>query len=190
MRLEVFRGSLLDVPGVEALVVPANRQLTLGWGSHVAEDVARRAGAGVEAEALRWAEEHLGAKAGEGIALGEASVSSGGRLPCRHLIHAAVLDKYDFNPLFLLRLRQRTSDETLRKATQASLARVKELGLRSLAFSLMGAGIGGMPAGKCAAILVGEIARAQAPGPERVVVAAMTERDARLVEAAVAKNGM
>ncbi|MGC4120104.1 MAG: macro domain-containing protein [Myxococcales bacterium] len=185
MRLEVFRGSLLDVPDVDALVIPANKQLTLGWGSHLAEAVAKRAGPKVEAEALRWAEEHLGTREGEGIALGEASVSSGGALACRHLVHAAVLDKYDFNPLFLLKLRQRTSDETLRKATRASLARARALGLRSLAFSLMGAGIGGMPAKKCAAILVAELAQARPP-LERIVIAALTAKDATAVESVLA----
>ncbi|HEY3448717.1 MAG TPA: macro domain-containing protein [Myxococcales bacterium] len=182
MRLEVFRGSLLDVPDVEALVVPANKQLTLGWGTHLAEAIAQRAGPRVEEEALRWAEDHLGAKPGEGIALGEASVSSGGALPCRWLVHAAVLDKYDFNPLFLLKLRQRTSDETLRLATRASLARARELGIRSMAFSLMGAGIGGMPAKKCAAILVAELSKTQAQ-LERIVVATVKEKEARIVEA-------
>jgi O-acetyl-ADP-ribose deacetylase (regulator of RNase III) len=172
---------LLDVKDVDALVVPANKQLTLGWGSHVAEAIAKRSGPTVAAEALRWAEQHLGARPGFGISLGEASVSSGGLLGCRFLIHAAVLDKYDFNPLFLLRLRQRTSDETLRKAVRSSLARAMELEIRSMAFSLMGAGIGGMPAAKCAAILIEEISRSEAP--ERVVITAFKEKEAALVEA-------
>jgi O-acetyl-ADP-ribose deacetylase (regulator of RNase III) len=147
----------------------------------VAEAIAKLSGPAVEAEALRWAEQHLGARPGFGISLGEASVSSGGLLGCRFLIHAAVLDKYDFNPLFLLRLRQRTSDETLRKAVRSSLARAMELEIRSMAFSLMGAGIGGMPATKCATILIEEISRSEAPA--RVVIAVLEEKEAALVEA-------
>ncbi len=184
MQLSLFEGSLLDVPGVDAIVVPANRQLTLGWGSHIAEAVLKRAGRQVEEEALAWAETHLGAARGQGIALGEAALSSGGRLGYRHLVHAAVLDKYDFNPLFLLRLRQRTSDATLVAAVHSSVARAREAGLRSLGFSLMGAGIGGMPARKCARLLL-QTLRAET-GLERAVVAVLGRKDRLAVEEALA----
>jgi len=103
----------------------------------------------------------------------------------RNLLHAAVLDKYDFNPLFLLRLRQRTSDETLRRAIASTLARARELGLRSLALSLMGAGIGGMPAEKCARILVEGCRAGPAPTLERVVFAVRRPKDRRAVERAL-----
>lgn len=182
MQLSLFEGSLLDLPGVDAIVVPANRQLTLGWGSHLAEAVLERAGRKVEEEALAWAAAH-GAEAGRGIALGEAALSSGGRLAFRNLVHAAVLDKYDFNPLFLLRLRQRTSDATLVAAVHSSVARAREAGLGSLGFSLMGAGIGGMPAKKCARLLV-QTLRAET-GLERAVIAVLGRKDRQAVEEAL-----
>ncbi len=172
--LEAVQGSLLDLEGIEALVIPANRQLTLGWGTHVAEQVLRRGGREIEEEALRLRP--------RGIALGEAVVTGPGRLPFRLLIHAAVLDKYDFNPLFLLKIRQRTSDETLARACRASLEACRAQGLASVAFSPMGAGVGGMPIGKCARIMV---AAALETPVGRVVFAALKEAEVEAFRRAI-----
>lgn len=148
--IEVHEGDVFELEGVDALVVPANKQLTLGWGTHVAEAVARRAGPAVEREAR--------AAHPRGIALGDAILTGPGDLTgFRHLIHAAVLDKYDFNPLFLLRLRERTSPATLTAATRNALSLAAGAGLRSLAFTPMGAGIGGMDDAKCARLMLAEV---------------------------------
>jgi O-acetyl-ADP-ribose deacetylase (regulator of RNase III) len=92
-----------------------------------------------------------------------------------HLIHAAVLDKYDFNPLFLLRLKERTSRETLARAVTASLEAAAAAGLRGLVFTPMGAGIGGMRDERCAEVMLEEFARFSGRGTptpvEEVVVA-------------------
>ena len=64
IRRRIVLGDALEVEGHPALVVPANRQLTLGWGSHLAELVAHRAGPDPEREAL--------AAHPDGVALGEA----------------------------------------------------------------------------------------------------------------------
>jgi O-acetyl-ADP-ribose deacetylase (regulator of RNase III) len=170
MRLRIEVGDATAIRGVPALVVPANKQLVLGWGSHVAERVLKLAGRDVEAEAL--------AKHPKGIALGEAVVTSAGRMAnFTHLIHAAVLDKYDFNPLFLLRLKERTSRETLARAVTASLQAAAAAGLRGLVFTPMGAGIGGMRDARCAEVMLEAFDRfGKRPGPspvEEVVVACM-----------------
>lgn len=145
--IRIESGDATRVSGVDALVIPANKQLTLGWGSHVAEAVQKLAGPDVETELLAA---HPG-----GISLGEAVASGPGRMTnFRALIHAAVLDKYDFNPLFLLRLKERTSRETLDRATRAALAAASARGLRAVAFTPMGAGIGGMRDGVCAEVMV------------------------------------
>lgn len=140
--LRVVVGDALEVGG-DALVIPANRQLTLGWGSHLAELVAVRAGPEVEAEALRaWP---------EGIGMGEAVCTGAGTLPgYRAVIHAAVLDRGDLDPRFLLRLKPRTSPETLRAAVAASLDRAEEAGLETVVLTPMGAGIGGLSDAACA----------------------------------------
>ena len=161
--------------GVEALVVPANKQLTLGWGSHLAEAVLARAGAEVEAEAL--------AQRPDGVELGDVLLTGPGRLETfGHLLHAAVLDKYDMNPLFLLRLRERTSGETLERATTGCLALADREGIGSLVFTPMGAGIGGMRDRRCAEVMADALRRFER-GPRRgaltrVVFACWKERTA------------
>lgn len=183
MRLEVVVGDATEVEGTDALVLPANKQLTLGWGSHLAEKVAKLAGREVEAEAL--------ASHPEGIELGEAALTGAGGLAprFRHLIHAAVLDKYDFNPLFLLRLRERTSEATLRGACASSFRLASEAGLTSVVLTAMGAGIGGMRLAKCARILIEEARAFAAAQPEaslqRVVFACYRERQARVFRSAL-----
>ena len=50
--MRIHAGDALTITGIPALVVPANRQLELGWGSHVAERVLELAGRAVEPEAF------------------------------------------------------------------------------------------------------------------------------------------
>ena len=76
------------------------------------------------------------------------------KLPFKHLIHAAVLDKFNMNPLIFLKLRQRTSDSTLIEAVCSSLSRADDSNIRSLGFSLLGTDVGGMKKQKCAHILI------------------------------------
>lgn len=180
MRLRVHTGDALEAGGEGggALVVPANKQLTLGWGSHLAERVKAAAGKEVEGEAL--------AQAPDGIALGEAVLTSAGSLDAfSHLIHAAVLDKYDFNPLFLLRLKERTSAATLEAATRNALTLASGAAITRVVFTPMGAGIGGMRASKCARIMVETVRATGAPGVAEVVFACFQRKTARCFEAAI-----
>jgi O-acetyl-ADP-ribose deacetylase (regulator of RNase III) len=174
MDIEIVVADATAVQGAEALVVPANRQLTLGWGTHVAEKVKALAGPDPEREAL---ERHP-----RGIAMGEAVITGAGRLSTfRRLIHAAVLDKYDFNPLFLLRLRCRTSPATLRSATRSALAAAVAEGVRSLVFTPMGAGVGGMSDAACAGVMLPELrAHPEGTSVRRIVVACLKEKTARV----------
>jgi len=152
MEITIIHGDALLVKGYGGLVIAANRQLSLGWGSHVAEKVKKLGGAAIEEEALsRWP---------GGITCGEAVVTGAGNLEnYSRVIHAAVLDKYDFNPLFLLRLKMRTTPECLASAVQASLETASAEGLEGIVFTPMGAGIGGMPDRLCASIMINEINR-------------------------------
>lgn len=175
LEIRVHTGDATAVRGQPALVVAANKQLTLDWGSHLAEKVRGLAGHQVEQEAL--------AQRPDGIELGEAVLTGAGTLPgFTHLIHAAVLDKYDFNPLFLLRLKERTSEATLRGAVHSSLLLAEEAGLSGLVVTPMGAGIGGMRMRKCARIIVEEVRRFE-PDAEHVravVIACFKDKAARL----------
>lgn len=182
--LRVFHGAIFAVPDTDALVVPANKQLDLRWGTHIAETVWKHGGPKIEAEAREDAARRYGSQDG-GIALGEAVVTWGGLLPVPWLIHAAILDKYDWNPLFLLRLRQRTSSDTLRKAVTAALAIADEVGARTIALSPMGAGIGAMPIDRCARIIREQVEAYTRSVPQgslqRVVIASPRAREVRRI---------
>ncbi|HIB66576.1 MAG TPA: hypothetical protein EYO33_16035 [Phycisphaerales bacterium] len=149
-RLEVRLGALIEQTDLDAVVVPTNKQLSLGWGSHIAEAVLQQGGQDIEQEAL----EAVKIQYPRGCPLGGAVLTGAGKLPFKHLIHAAVLDKFNMNPLIFLKLRQRTSDSTLIEAVCSSLSRADDSNIRSLGFSLLGTDVGGMKKQKCAHILI------------------------------------
>lgn len=179
MEVRIIHGDALQVRGFTGLVIPANRQLTLGWGSHLAEKVKKYGGDGIEEEAL--------SKCPEGIACGESVITGAGRLDnYTHVIHAAVLDRYDMNPLFLLRLRMRTTPECLSSAVRSSLDIASKEGLTGIVFTPMGAGIGGMPDRLCASLMLKEIVEYSAGGRQTsvdaVAVACFEKKTAEIFE--------
>lgn len=182
------QGSLLEQTDLDAIVVPANKQLTLGWGSHIAEAVLKQGGKEVEEEAVKAGR----ATYPHGCPLGGSVIAGAGNLPFQYLIHSAVLDKYDMNPLFLLKLRQRTSDRTLTDAVCSALSRAEETEVRSVGFSLMGAGIGGMKTQKCAHIMIRtteEYLGAQHSKLSLIVFAALKARDAKILHQVLHQEG-
>jgi O-acetyl-ADP-ribose deacetylase len=175
LRIEVMLGDIFDA-GVDAIVNPANRQPSLRFGSHINERIRKNAGPDVVRERREKGP----------IALGEAVYTTAGRLPFRYIIHAAVLDLYDLNPLFLLRLRRRTTDDVLHRATARALLLAAGLQVRSVAFSPMGAGVAGMPMRTCAQIMLDETMRFAVSHCgvtlERVVFVVQTPRDRDVFE--------
>ena len=148
LGIVILPSDIFDVQA-DAIVNPANRQSSMRFGSHINERIRREAGPQVVEER----------KEKGSIALGDAVYTSGGNLPFKYIVHAAILDLYDMNPLFLLRLKQRTSDSVLRSSTMNSLLLADTLPIESIAFSPMGAGIGGMSMGTCAGIMLSETVR-------------------------------
>ena len=142
MPIIIHQGDIFKLK-TEALIVPANTQADLGWGSHVSEQLKKIISPKVLAERQAFGK----------LALGEACLTSGEGTPFKYLIHAAILDKYDFNPLFLLRLRQRTSDNTLLTALTNSAKILEKSSIATAAISAMGAGIGGMNYRKCVSMI-------------------------------------
>ncbi len=172
MRIDIVQANALTIEGCDALVVPTNKQLTLGWGSHVAEAVLAQAGRSVEQQAL--------AQAPGGVKLGEVVLTEAGSMRnYKRLLHAATLDKWSMNPLFLLKLWERTSADTLVRATSNALQLAERAGLRSLVFTPMGAGIGGMRDKKCARLMLDAI-RSPASSVQRVVIACPKTRTANV----------
>jgi O-acetyl-ADP-ribose deacetylase len=136
----IRQGDLTD-SDADAIVNAANNDLMLGGG--VAGAIRRKGGPSIQAECAR-----IGP-----IPLGEATVTGGGDLRARHVIHAASM-----------RLGEATTEENLRASTRNSLARARELNLKSIAFPAIGTGIAGFPLERCAQVMLAEV-RAHLGGP-------------------------
>ena len=119
--VNVVLGDITDME-VDAIVNPANTLLTMGGG--VAGAIKRKGGEIIEREARKYAP----------VNIGEAVVTSAGRLKCKYVIHAPTV-QYPGSP---------SSSTNVYKATHASLAKAREMHLKTIAFPLMGAGVGGL----------------------------------------------
>jgi len=149
---------------VDAIANAANTRLLHGGG--VAAAIARAGGPAIDEES----------RARAPIGLGEAVETSGGALPCRWVIHAATME-----------LGGPTSEDVIRRATAATLARAGELGARSLALVAFGTGVGGFPLEEAARIEVEEVHRSLDAGSEleRIVFAVHGEPARAAFQAAV-----
>jgi O-acetyl-ADP-ribose deacetylase len=115
----------------DAIVNAANNDLILGGG--VAGAIARKGGPAIQQECRS-----LGP-----IKVGEAAITSGGRLTARYVIHAASM-----------RLGDHTAAPSLEACVRASLALAEQHHLRSIAFPAIGTGIAGFPLDQCARIMI------------------------------------
>jgi len=106
----------------DAIVNPANSFLVMGGG--VAGAIKKVGGKEIEDEARRYAP----------IPVGKAVATKAGKLSARYVIHAPTM-KYP---------AMRIGIDNVRKATRAAITLAKELGVRSVAFPAMGAGVGGI----------------------------------------------
>jgi O-acetyl-ADP-ribose deacetylase (regulator of RNase III) len=147
MDITLARGDIAQ-QDADAIVNAANNRLWMGAG--VAGAIKRAAGQEIEREAV----------AKGPIPIGEAVVTGAGRLKARHVIHAAVMGQ-----------DLRTDAAKIRQATQNSLRRADELGLKSIAFPALGTGVGGFSLEECARIMLDVVQEHSAGGSslERVV---------------------
>jgi O-acetyl-ADP-ribose deacetylase (regulator of RNase III) len=134
-RIVIEQGDLTEAD-VDAIVNAANNDLQLGGG--VAGAIRRKGGPAIQEECDR-----IGP-----IAIGEAAITTGGKLKARYVIHAASMQ-----------LGGRTTAESLRASTRNALARAAEKGLKTIAFPAVGTGIAGFPLRECAEIMLDEAAR-------------------------------
>jgi len=129
----VVEGDLTEET-TDAIVNAANNDLILGGG--VAGAIARRGGAEIQREC----------SAHGPIAVGDAAITHGGRLPAAWVIHAASM-----------RLGGRTTADNLRGSTRRSLELAAEKSLRSIAFPAIGTGIASFPLADCARLMLEEV---------------------------------
>jgi O-acetyl-ADP-ribose deacetylase (regulator of RNase III) len=133
INIQLKKGDISQVK-TDAIVNAANNHLWMGSG--VAGAIKRAGGSEIEQEALKYGQ----------IPIGEAVVTGGGRLPAKHVIHAAVMGQ-----------DLQTDAAKIQKATRNSLLRADELGIKSIAFPALGTGVGGFPLDECARIMINEI---------------------------------
>lgn len=138
LRLELDDGDIA-AETVDAVVNAANNEFWMGAG--VAGALKARGGASIETEAMAQGP----------VAPGECVITSGGRLPARHVIHAAVMGQ-----------DLRTSDDILDRATRGVLRLADENRLASVALPAFGTGVGGFPFDDAVQIMVAAI-RDEAP---------------------------
>lgn len=133
INIEVYRGDIAQLE-LDALVNAANNQLWMGGG--VAGALKRAGGKEIQDEALKKGP----------IPIGEAVVTGAGKLKANYVIHAAVMGQ-----------DLKTDAEKIRQATENSLIRADEIGLKSMAFPALGTGVGGFPLDECARIMINEV---------------------------------
>ncbi len=128
--ISLQQGDITEVEA-DAIVNAANERLWMGGG--VAGAIKRKGGQIIEEEAVK-----LGP-----IPIGEAVVTSAGKLSARFVIHAAGMG------IDLI-----TDEEKIRNATLNSLKRADELEIGSIAFPSIGTGVGGFPIDEAADIML------------------------------------
>ncbi len=152
MEVEVRKGSLLEAEA-DVIVNPANSHGLMGGG--VAGVIKRLGGEEIEREAVSKAP----------IPVGEAILTTAGRLKFKGVIHAPTMEEP----------AMRTTREKVILATRAALKLADELCFRSIAMPGMGTGVGRVPKEVAAKAMVDEIRRFEAKCLERVLLVDLDE---------------
>jgi O-acetyl-ADP-ribose deacetylase (regulator of RNase III) len=139
--LQVLQGDISTFAG-DAVVNAANNHLRMGVG--VAGALLRRGGGSIQDEC-----DAIVRRDGP-LPVGGAAVTRGGNLPVRHVIHAAAMGDQPPTP------------DSIRSATRRALELAQEHGARSVAFPVLGSGVGGFPFAEAARIMVDEVRRVTA----------------------------
>lgn len=150
MNLSIVEGDLLD-QNVEVIVNTWNRNVIPWWllfPQGVSGAIKRRAGLEPFRELGRM----------RAIPLGEAVITSAGRLPFKGIIHVAGIN-----------LLWRSSERSIRDAVRNAMALATKNGYRSVAFPLIGAGSGGAKAVRVLEWMQSELASIHFDGAVRIV---------------------
>ncbi len=157
-RIRIALGDLTEFTG-DAIVNAANNYLVLGSG--VSGSIRRKGGPRIQAECTA-----IGP-----VKVGQAVLTTAGDLPTRFVIHAAVLGD---EPASL-------NSVGLATASALSLAHSKDI--KTLAFPLLGAGVGGLEVGAVAKAMLETIKNA--PNTMEVTLYGFTEADAEAIRHAL-----
>jgi O-acetyl-ADP-ribose deacetylase (regulator of RNase III) len=148
--IRVVEGDIATFEG-DAVVNAANNHLRLGTG--VAGALAKRGGGRIQEEC-----DEILRRDGP-LKVGGAAITGGGKLRVRYVIHAAAMGDLP------------TSHDSIRNATRSALELAEENDVRSIAFPILGTGVGGFPFSEAARIMAETIKDFMAgePGLETVV---------------------
>ena len=130
LTIEVVEGDI-SLRQVDAVVNAANNALWMGSG--VAGAIKARGGDEIEKAAMAQGP----------IQPGQAVLTTGGRLPAGHVIHAAAMAE-----------DLRTDAHLIESATRSALDIAATERFQSLAFPALGTGVGGFPVADCARLMV------------------------------------
>ena len=133
-KITVVAGDITKLEA-DAIVNPANSQLTMGGG--VAGALLRAGGNRIQKEALRKAPVHIG----------RAVATTAGRLKAIYIIHAPTMT----------RPAMATSVDNVRAATNGALECARQMRIQSMAFPGLGTGVGGLDLQDAANAIVEEI---------------------------------
>lgn len=131
-ELTILQGDITEQP-TDAIVNAANNHLWMGAG--VAGALKRKGGEEIEREAVAQGP----------IEVGQAVLTSGGKLKAKYVIHAAAMGQ-----------DLRTDADKIKTATHQSLLIAEKQQLSSTSFPALGTGIGGFSPFHCAKIMIGE----------------------------------
>jgi O-acetyl-ADP-ribose deacetylase (regulator of RNase III) len=119
--IRLWQGDITELE-VDAIVNAANNHFWMGSG--VAGAIKKKGGQEIEEEAMKKGP----------VPVGEAVVTGAGNLRAAYVIHAAVMGQ-----------DLQTDGGKIIKATENSLRRAQELGIKTIAFPALGTGVGGFP---------------------------------------------
>lgn len=133
VKIKIQKGDITEIEA-DAIVNAANNRGMMGGG--VAGAIKRKGGKEIEEEAIKKGPWDIGG----------AIVTKAGRLRAKFVIHAATMG-LDF----------KTDSEKIKSATKSAMEKAVKLGVESVAFPALGAGVGRMPIEKVAKFMLDEI---------------------------------
>lgn len=134
ISLEIVQGDITRME-TDAIANAANKHLRHGGG--VAGAISRRGGPAIQAESDAWTALH------GPIDADHPAVTNGGKLPCKHVIHAV-------GPVW----GEGEEDDKLARAITSALEKAEELKLSSISLPAISTGIFGFPLERAAGIFM------------------------------------
>lgn len=136
MLIRVEQGDISTFAG-DAIVNAANNHLRMGAG--VAGALDARGGPAIQQEC------NAIVRRNGPLAVGQAAVTGAGNLSARYIIHAAAMGD------------EPATAHSVRSATRETLRLADQRGVRTIAFPVLGAGVGGFPFEESARLMIEEI---------------------------------